>query len=692
MTPRTPLRKKLGYTFLAGALLTVVLFSLVINQIIGDYFRRQSAATRQFVQDQSRQEVRGNLRIFKDRIQETFHGTVALTSLSRSGFIGDRLSRMGSSKAERDAMARLLQITQSDAGLSLITVVDLHGRAVVRATNPPAFGDDSLMGDYTNPNGTVSAIKRLIMNAVQGKTITSFALFAPETLALENEIENGKVVSSLKDYVAIPLRGKDVPSGSVETRALMLVFAAPILDSNGKTVGALIAGRAINKDSSIVQDIRDLLKDPATIFLDRVRIATTLKGRGDHPGESQIGTIHPVDPAMEGGDYNEREAPRQVEGEEVIGVFDRIKDFEGVNLGWLYIGRPMSLVNAISKAQEDIQTGIDQKRKMYIAALAVVSIVISVVIATIFSKRITKQIDLLRKGAETISDGNLDYRLKINSGDEIEVLANQFNAMAAKLHESYQTLEKKVEERTRELKESQEAMIQQEKMVGIGQLAAGIAHELNTPLGTIIGYAQMLREDLAAQPSVNGSLGDVDEIIEQTGRCRDLVKNLLNFSRRSTTEKSPADINGIVRKILSLVEHDSEMKRVRIHTYLDQKLPKTKVNENEIAQVVLNLANNAVDSMPDGGDLCVRTSYDEESDRVCIEVHDTGVGINESDRTRVFEPFFTTKDIGKGTGLGLSICYKIVENHMGSMEFDSVIGQGTTFRVFIPVNAEVRVV
>jgi signal transduction histidine kinase len=351
----------------------------------------------------------------------------------------------------------------------------------------------------------------------------------------------------------------------------------------------------------------------------------------------------------------------------------------------------MSLVNGISKAQEDIQNGIVRKRQLYVIALAAISLFIGVAIASIFSKRITTQIDQLRKGAETISDGNLDYRLKINSRDEIEVLAEQFNAMAAKLHESYQTLEKKVEERTRELKESQETMVQQEKMVGIGQLAAGIAHELNTPLGTIIGYAQMLREDLAMQPSVNGNLNDVDEIVEQAGRCRDLVKNLLNFSRRSTTEKSPTDINGIIRKILSLVEHDFGMKGVQIRTALDPNLPKAKVNENEIAQVILNLANNAVDSMESGGELKIRTNYDESSDRISIEVHDTGAGISDSDRNRVFEPFFTTKDVGKGTGLGLSICYKIVENHMGTMEFDSVVGEGTTFRVFIPMNAEVRV-
>jgi two-component system NtrC family sensor kinase len=233
-------------------------------------------------------------------------------------------------------------------------------------------------------------------------------------------------------------------------------------------------------------------------------------------------------------------------------------------------------------------------------------------------------------------------------------------------------------------------MVQQEKMVGIGQLAAGIAHELNTPLGTIIGYAQMLREDLTQHPGpVNPD--DVDEIIGQAGRCRDLVKNLLNFSRRSTTEKIRSDINDVIRKILSLVEHDFEMKGVRVHTDLDAKVPPTLVNANEIAQVILNLANNAADSMPSGGNLYVSTKYNEESDEIQIAVRDTGYGIRESDRNRVFEPFFTTKEVGKGTGLGLSICYKIIDNHSGSIGFDTVIGQGTTFRVRLPANAEVRV-
>src|SRR5262249_23577711 len=219
------------------------------------------------------------------------------------------------------------------------------------------------------------------------------------------------------------------------------------------------------------------------------------------------------------------------------------------------------------------------------------------------------------------------------------------NSMASKLEESYQTLERKVEERTLELRESQEAMVQQEKMVGVGQLAAGIAHELNTPLGTIIGYGEMLREDLSQQTVTASNLRDVEEIIGQAGRCRDLVKNLLNFSRRSSAEKTTGSVNEIIRKVLSLFQPDFEMKGLKLHLNLDPLVPSARVNENEVAQVILNLANNAADSMPAGGDLDVSTRYDDRSERICITIRDTGCGIKESDRTRVFEPFFTTKEV-----------------------------------------------
>jgi len=689
MVSRRSLRKKLAYTFLTGAIITVGLFSLTIYLILDEYFDHQKQVRQQFVEEQATEAVRVNLSIFKDRLQRPAAGSVALNSISRSGVLGDRLNVLRHSTEERQALAKILQGIQTDAKFSMITVVGLDGRVVVRATDPSAFGDDTLTKDYENVNGPVSSLRNLMQAALGGKTITAFEVLAPEILAYEKVIDDGKVVGTLKEVAAIPLRGRDAEPGAIETRGLVMTFAQPVFTSQEKIVGAIIAGKLINQDVSVVQDIRNLLQDHATIFLGRVRVTTTRQAGGDSEG-TLIGTLYRDPNRTSIGMYSERRG--RVDGEPLMGVFDPIKDYDGQVVGSLYIGRPYSSMDEIAKAQDEATAPIQKRTRLYIAGLVVVSMLLAIFIASIFSKRITRQIDQLRKGAETISDGNLDYRLNVSSGDEIEVLAEQFNSMAAKLQDSYRDLEKKVEERTSELKQSQETMIQQEKMVGVGQLAAGIAHELNTPLGTIIGYAQMLREDLASQPSANGNLNDVDEIIGQAGRCRDLVKNLLNFSRRSTTEKTLSDINGIVGKIVSLVEHDFGMKNVRVRMELDSNLPRVRVNENEIAQVVLNLANNAVDSMPGGGDLTIRTFYEDESDRIRVEVDDTGFGISESDRTRVFEPFFTTKEVGKGTGLGLSICYKIVENHMGSMEFDSVIGRGTTFRVYIPVNAEVRVV
>src|SRR5262249_42866057 len=162
----------------------------------------------------------------------------------------------------------------------------------------------------------------------------SFEVFPPETLERENEIENDKVVSSLKAYVAIPLvERKDVPPGGLETRALVLTFAAPVLDSQGTMVGAVIAGKVINKDTSIVGDIRTLLKDQATFFLGKLRVSTTRTQNG-------IGTFNrgPSSDATENGSYTERPGPRRVEGEQLMGVFDPVKDLDGVVLGSLYIG------------------------------------------------------------------------------------------------------------------------------------------------------------------------------------------------------------------------------------------------------------------------------------------------------------------------------------------------------------------
>jgi two-component system, NtrC family, sensor kinase len=682
MTFRLSLRKKLVYTFLGGSLLTVVLFSIVIKEIMNDYFQHLADVRLQFVSEQGEREVRTNVAIFKDAFQNIFESmATTVGALAQSGAIADHLP---ASAEERRRMAEMLQRVQNEAKISMITVLDLEGRVIVRGNSPDSYGDDTLMRDYDDTAKPVSSIRRLVLNALAGHTIKSFETFAPEILAKNNLADQARI--QLITWT------QPAPPNTFEERGLVMTVAMPLRTSSGKLAGAVIAGRLLNNDLTIVSDIRKLLEDSASIFLGDVRIATTATPR-ELNGKNATGSL--LDPERDSvlsrGELSHFRDDRQ------MGQYEPLKNYENQVIGAIWIGRPLSFIRSIDKAQTEIEKTAEKRTNIYIVLAALISLLVAIGIASFFSKRVTARIDQLRKGTEIIEKGRLDHRLRIASGDEIELLSKQFNSMASKLEESHQTLERKVEERTRELKESQEAMVQQEKMVGVGQLAAGIAHELNTPLGTIIGYAQMLREDLAQQPGVHASLTDVEEIIGQAGRCRDLVRNLLNFSRRASndgTGKTIASINDIIRKIFSLVEHDFEMKGVRVHLELDTNVPETRVNENEIAQVILNLANNAVDSMPAGGGLRITTQYDDSTDRICLSVQDTGCGIKDSDRTRVFEPFFTTKGVGKGTGLGLSICYKIAENHLGAIEFDSVVGKGTTFRVYFPakVKTEVSVV
>jgi signal transduction histidine kinase len=687
MTFRLSLRKKLIYTFLAGSLLTVLLFSLVIKGIMNDYFKRLGEVRLAFVQEQGERAVRTNVGIFKDEFQKIFDGmTTTVGALAQSGAIGDRLPQ---THADRHRMAEVLRRIQQETKLSMTTIVDLEGRTILRATNPDAFGDDILMRDYGTGPKPVSSIRRLILNALDGTKIQSFEIFPAEILAKENYIKDGEIISTLKEQSTMSLKTWIRPAApnTFEERGLMMTVAMPVRTSSDRIVGAVIGARLLNKDLSIVSEIEKLLGDSASIFLGDVRITTTATiGRGDNKGQNATGTLLDAerDRVLSRGELSPFRSEQQ------MGLYEPLRNSEGQVNGAIWLGRPLSFIDSIDRAQQEIETSAGRQTNLYILISATISMLFAIAIASFFSKRVTARIDQLRKGAEVIERGQLHHRLKIDSGDEIELLSKQFNSMASKLEESYQTLEKKVEERTRELKESQEAMVHQEKMVGIGQLAAGIAHELNTPLGTIIGYGQMLREDLAQHPA-KANLQDAEEIIGQAGRCRDLVKNLLNFARRSSVEKINSDINDIIRKILSLVEHDFEMKGVHVHMHLDPNVPRTKVNENEIAQVIMNLVNNAGDSMPAGGDVYISTSYDEDFDRIGIAVRDTGCGIKESDRNRIFEPFFTTKEVGKGTGLGLSICYKIVENHLGSIDFDTEAGRGTTFRVYLPTHSGVHV-
>ena len=223
-------------------------------------------------------------------------------------------------------------------------------------------------------------------------------------------------------------------------------------------------------------------------------------------------------------------------------------------------------------------------------------------------------------------------------------------------------------------------LLQAEKLSSIGLLAAGIAHEINTPLTGVCSYTQMLVKET---PSSDPRHEVLKKIERQGFRASTIVDNLLNFARVSDIEFSEVNVNGLMLETLSLIDHQLRKSDVEVEVDLDASLPATLANGGKLQQVFMNLILNARDAMPQGGKLTVRT-YQEDSQLV-VKIQDSGTGISDENVQRIYDPFFTTKKAGEGSGLGLSVSYGIIREHSGRINVDSTSGQGTTFRLHLPV-------
>jgi PAS domain S-box-containing protein len=225
----------------------------------------------------------------------------------------------------------------------------------------------------------------------------------------------------------------------------------------------------------------------------------------------------------------------------------------------------------------------------------------------------------------------------------------------------------------------QEQMTQTEKLTSLGLLAAGVAHEVNTPLAVISNYIQMLAKQL---PDNDPKQALIEKIVKQTFRASEIVNNLLNFSRTGAAQAVDIDVNRVVEETLSLVAHPLKTSRIQIVRQFGEDLPAVRGSANKLQQVFLNLFLNARDAMPSGGMLEIRTGAHNGS--VEVEIVDTGAGIPREHIHRIFDPFFTTKAVGRGTGLGLSVTYGIIKEHAGKIDVRSTPGKGTSFHVEFP--------
>ncbi|MBI1947556.1 MAG: hypothetical protein HYS27_17835 [Deltaproteobacteria bacterium] len=232
------------------------------------------------------------------------------------------------------------------------------------------------------------------------------------------------------------------------------------------------------------------------------------------------------------------------------------------------------------------------------------------------------------------------------------------------------------------LEATKSALVQAEKLSAVGQLAGGVAHEINNPLGVILGFAQGLERRV---PEGDPLRLPVASIAREALRCRNLVQELLTFSRVAKRTSELLDLNELVRATAVLLEARAKTQGVRVALELDEGRPMLRANMTQLQQILVNLGTNAMDAMPAGGTLSVRTRRARDAFGV-VEVEDTGTGIAEDVRARMFEPFFTTKEVGKGTGLGLSLVYEIVQQHQGRLRVDSVVGKGTLFSIELPTS------
>lgn len=343
---------------------------------------------------------------------------------------------------------------------------------------------------------------------------------------------------------------------------------------------------------------------------------------------------------------------------------------------------------------------------------------LAAIIAYFLTRSIVGPINKLTRAAADLGNGKFETAINIDTKrGALADLAMSFNKMARELESYSRDLEEKVAERTRRLEDSgrvmlsvledtveikeklektlkvlskkEQELIQAGKLSGIGQMAAGVAHEINNPLTCIMGFSQLMLSDKDLPQNLKEDLLTIER---ESKRCVGIIERLLDFARPQIIQKEPADINQIIDSTLKIVQYSLKMERVELTLDLKNDLPKIFCDPHQLQEVFMNMIVNALHAMPEGGSMKVGTNIvaREGNDFIEVTISDTGVGISAEIKDKIFDPFFTTAyetraKAWKGTGLGLSIAYSIIADHGGVIEVESEVGKGTTFRVLLPI-------
>ncbi|MFA5156636.1 MAG: ATP-binding protein [Candidatus Omnitrophota bacterium] len=391
-------------------------------------------------------------------------------------------------------------------------------------------------------------------------------------------------------------------------------------------------------------------------------------------------------------------------GHKYYGAIVPVIGINNMPLGAVIIGVPVEIIT--KKTGELVALSLLVATISFLLAVILLFFAISKWVTSPLQKLVNMIMEIRQKGTDSAKE------LDIYSEDEIGELASAFNLMVKDLNKSHrevlkyaETLETKVQERTVELeeangqlkrayeqlKQAQFQLIQSAKMASIGQLAGGVAHEINNPLTGVLNNVQLIRMQAEMKKEFNADdfMAILQAIEESAFRCKKITEALLNFSRGSTGQFRRISPNELIKKVINLVAHEIQLENITIHTEFADGVPEVTGDVQLLQQVIFDLIANAKwainkKSAKQGGTITIKTSADLNNKQALISVADTGIGIPKDNLDKIFEPFFTTKSVGEGTGLGLSIAYAIIREHKGNINVESDLSKGTTFRINLP--------
>jgi len=635
-----PIATKLILSFLLVILIISAVFVVFGVRLIND-----------LILDEAQEKVRNDLNAAREiYLSELKRIDYVVRSTAQRFFLKDALIA-GDIDSAIDELIRV----KDAENLDILGVTDEYGYVLIRTCNPDHAGDNQ-------------GHDALIHRALYSKEP------AAATIVVSGE-DLAKDMPELAEQAYIEIIETPLARQTDRTQLLdgmMLKSVAPIFDYENNLLGVVYGGVLLNKNYEIVDKIKHTVYEnviykgqdigTATIFLDDVRISTNVK---NEDGTRAIGTLISEEVynqvVLNGQPWI---AQAYVVNNWYITAYEPIRDVYDRIIGVLYVG-------ILEQKYLDIQ----QQTVLTFLAIASLGAVVTMAVSYIVSQRILIPINKLVFASKELAGGNLDARVGITTNDELQYLAESFNEMALAL-----------KRRDEQLKDfATQKIMESERLALVGQLAANVAHELNNPLQGIVTFSHLLLEDSACKDATTQF--SLEKIVGQANRCRDIIRGLLDFSRQRKPDKTLCNVNEVLHECVSLVEHQALFHNIEVVKHFQEDLPMAIIDASQIERVFINMIINAAEAMEGGGHLNISTRYSKRRDSIEIAFSDTGPGISEENLKRIFDPFFTTKDVGHGTGLGLAISYGIVKGHKGTIKVDSVVGQGTTFIVALPVKS-----